>query len=53
MLDLSENWVEEAQLLLAMNQDFAKLRQDDSAWREFKDERETWDFTGGDVDWRS
>ena len=36
---------QESQLLAAMNDDFAALRDDAAAWQEFKAETERWDAT--------
>ncbi|MDX6649358.1 MAG: hypothetical protein QOI91_1777 [Solirubrobacteraceae bacterium] len=40
---------EQARLLLAMNQDFERLRDDDAGWAAFKAETAAWDTTSVDV----
>jgi hypothetical protein len=41
---------EQERQLLAMNQDFDRLRQDEAGWAAFKAETDAWDTTSADAD---
>lgn len=49
LLDRLVEQEEQARVLNAMNDDFARLRDDEAAWAQFKAETTMWDATSGDV----
>lgn len=49
MLDRLVEHEEQERLLRAMNDDFRRLRGNESAWEEFKAETAAWDATSADL----